>query len=322
MSKPNAIFAVARIRALEKKLISKEKMDRLAESGKDEVMRFLSESGYGQDSDSQSLDDGEAIIENELLKTYDEIDSLLEGAGEFISLFRLKYDIQNLKLLLKLRLTQSGEKPTFAQGGIYDTNKLADAVKNAKYDFLPEIIENALTFLELSFFTDKDPQLISVTLDGAYIEYALEKGNDFAKTYFRAMADYDNIITFIRLKNISGDKKMLEKLLLPQGDIKHEKFFKFFDDDLLEAVKKLSPTKSAYQQFEQNPSAQIYEKARDNYLLSLVKEHKEELDTMMPILGFMLAKEQEAKCVRLIVTAKRNDLPADVIRERLRELYV
>ena len=38
-------------------------------------------------------------------------------------------------------------------------------------------------------------------------------------------------------------------------------------------------------------------------------------------MGYYLAKEREGKAVRLIITAKRNNLPENVIRERLVMLY-
>jgi len=63
------------------------------------------------------------------------------------------------------------------------------------------------------------------------------------------------------------------------------------------------------------------EKARDNYLIDLVRKGKYGMEDLRPILGYLIAREQEAKCIRLIVTAKRNGLEESVITERLRELY-
>ena len=39
------------------------------------------------------------------------------------------------------------------------------------------------------------------------------------------------------------------------------------------------------------------------------------------LLAYLLGREQEAACIRLIITVKRNGLPDSIITERLRGLY-
>ena len=63
------------------------------------------------------------------------------------------------------------------------------------------------------------------------------------------------------------------------------------------------------------------ERERDDYLLSLVKDHKYDALTMYPVYGYYFAREREAKAVRLIMTVKRNGLDDAVIQERLCDLY-
>ena len=41
-----------------------------------------------------------------------------------------------------------------------------------------------------------------------------------------------------------------------------------------------------------------------------------------PIFSYIVAKEAEIKTLRIILVAKLNNLSPDVIRERVRELYV
>mgnify|MGYP000845338050 FL=1 len=65
----------------------------------------------------------------------------------------------------------------------------------------------------------------------------------------------------------------------------------------------------------------MLEKARDDYLLSLVNGHRHDVMTIFPVVGYYLARDREAKAVRLIITVKRNGLDDNLISERLRELY-
>ena len=57
-------------------------------------------------------------------------------------------------------------------------------------------------------------------------------------------------------------------------------------------------------------------------LMELARRGKADIFTIGPILGFLLAREAEAKAIRLIMVGKLNRLPQEKIRERLREMYV
>ena len=65
-----------------------------------------------------------------------------------------------------------------------------------------------------------------------------------------------------------------------------------------------------------------FEKDCDDYLMSYVKDAKYKSLTPEPIVGYILAKETEVKCVRIIMSCKLNDIDADTIKERVREAYV
>jgi V/A-type H+-transporting ATPase subunit C len=43
---------------------------------------------------------------------------------------------------------------------------------------------------------------------------------------------------------------------------------------------------------------------------------------MGPIIAYYLARQNEIRTVRIILTAKANDFPEEAIRERVREMYV
>ena len=41
-----------------------------------------------------------------------------------------------------------------------------------------------------------------------------------------------------------------------------------------------------------------------------------------PVAAYIIAKETEIKSVRILLTAKQNGFPMEMIRERMRETYV
>ena len=60
----------------------------------------------------------------------------------------------------------------------------------------------------------------------------------------------------------------------------------------------------------------------DNYIMNHAKEAKRVNFGPEPIIAYIIAKETEIKIIRIIMVGKVNKVSEEVIRERLRELYV
>ncbi len=325
MPQQSALFGVARVRVHEKKLLNKERLARMAEASAQEALRLLLDSGYGTMPEA-TIEDSEEVIASALLQTYTLIREVTPNPL-LTDIFLMKADIHNLKLLLKLRLTGSTEEPAFMSGGIYDTEKLSHMVASSDYSALPDLLRLAMESLELSFVSHINPVKISVQLDNAYMEYALNNGNDFVVEYFKAQADFNNVLGTLRLRAMNQGADKLKEVYIPGGDITFQTLSCAMEIPI-EAFAKAVATGPASRSIQQGLDAMLrtgrissLERERDNYLITLAGRNKGEIDTIAPIIGFLLAREQEAKCIRLILTAKRNDLPDSIISERLRELY-
>lgn len=329
MPQSSYAFAVARIRALEKGLISKERMGRLAEGSLDDVVRMLNEHGYG-DMPEATAAQCDALIARELAKAVLEVREI-SPEPDVTDLFLLKADIHNIKVLIKARLLEGKEEPYLVEGGIYDKDALAAAVRDHDYRDLPEAIKEELNALEKALQSKVNPQMVSVALDRAYLKQTnavLQKHKSaFAEQYFRARADFDNVLALMRIRAMGGHKDMLGDVLLPAGDIAHSTFLDAFEQPFESIMKMLATGKAGtaiakgLEEVQRTGHNSALEKARDDYLMQLIKKNKYDSMTLAPVLGYYLAREQEAKCVRLIVTAKRNGLSEQTIAERLREVY-
>ncbi|MEG2018682.1 MAG: V-type ATPase subunit [Clostridium sp.] len=64
------------------------------------------------------------------------------------------------------------------------------------------------------------------------------------------------------------------------------------------------------------------EKYCDDQIIEQIKPQKYNSFTISPLAAYILARENEIKNVRILLSGKRNNLAEDSIRERLRELYV
>ena len=72
----------------------------------------------------------------------------------------------------------------------------------------------------------------------------------------------------------------------------------------------------------QGGSLTAFEKACDNALNAYMQKAKYIPFGEQPMLGYVSAKDNEFTAIRIILTGRLADLPADVIRERLRNAYV
>lgn len=331
MPQASNIYAVARIRSLEKRLLGRDRMARIAESSLEDAMRMLHESGYGDKPDATAAD-CEILIAQELEKTAKLINEVTP-AQDATDLFLLKADVHNLKALIKARLLNNEEEPFLLRGGVYAIDKLTVSVQEHDYRDLPPVFADALNALERELLTRVNPQYVSVTLDRAYHLHArsvIEKrkdSNPFLKQYFFALADFDNVLALLRLRDMGVQKEALHDVLLPAGDVAHSALLAAFEQPFESLTRQVATgtagaaMAAGMEEVQRSGRVSALEKARDDYLLRLIKKDKYDVMTIQPVLGFYLAREQEAKCIRLIITAKRNKLDESVIAERLRELY-
>ena len=324
MPQDSALYAVARIRSHEKELFGRERMKRLADASPEDALRMLTDAGYGNMPDA-ALSDVDRMIENQLMETYQLIRELTPD-GTLTGLLLMKADIHNLKLLIKLRLTGSTMEPEFMGGGEFTPEQLGDMVEKKDYSALPEDIRRVLEELELGFIASGvDPVMISVKLDAAYMNYAIKNGDDFIKAYFKATVDFDNVLTLLRSRG--ADINRVQSVLLPGGDISVSALAAEADTPAeslgraISAGPAASAIKKGLLEVARTGRVSALEKARDDYLMALARVGRNETETIAPVIGFLLAVEQEARCIRLIMTAKRNGLEDNVIMERMRELY-
>lgn len=327
MAQDNALYAVARIRCHENGLIGRERMARMIAGTAEEAMQVLTGAGYGGAAAGEGTADVEALIAAELARTYALVREVSPEPA-LTELFLMQADVHNLKALYKLRLLGGGDAgPALMQGGAFDPAALARMVREADYEALPAPLAEALRGLDEAFSHEAaDPVRVSAALDGAYFRMGYASKNAFAVAYFKAKADFENALALLRLGAMGASEERLAAALMPAGNIPEETFLKTASlpaDQLGKALEQGPAGEVLRRAVEaaQQSGPQAVERARDNYLIRLAEQGRFDQDTVAPIVGYLLAREQEARCIRLILTAKRNGLPESIITERMRVLY-
>ena len=326
MAQKSYAYACARVSALSKRLLDDTALKRMTEGSMGDALRILIDDRYGN-LPAAGAGDGEKMIERELIAMREEIKSLSPEPA-ITDLFLLQSDVMNLKTLIKARLLDQKDV-TWQAGGLYEREALEKAVSEQDYSLLPEDMVPELTALEKRLATSVEPQLISIALDRAYLRHALkttEKNKAFSH-YFKAKADFDNVLTFLRVRAMGGGRGMLRDVLLVEGGIPFKAFYEGYDlsvegfGKIVESSVCRRPLAAALDHMYGTGNIGEVEKARDNYLMSLIAAHRHDAMSLYPVVGYILAKEREAQNVRLILTVKRNGLNESVIAERLVKLY-
>ena len=326
MAQKSYAYACARVSALSKRLLDDTALKRMTEGSMGDALRILIDDRYGNLPDAGE-GDGEKMIERELIAMREEIKSLSPEPA-ITDLFLLQSDVMNLKTLIKARLLDQKDV-TWQAGGLYEREALEKAVSEQDYSLLPADMVPELTALEKRLATSVEPQLISIALDRAYLRHALkttEKNKAFSH-YFKAKADFDNVLTLLRVRAMGGGRGMLRDVLLVEGGIPFKAFYEGYDlsvegfGKIVESSVCRRPLAAALDHMYGTGNIGEVEKARDNYLMSLIAAHRHDAMSLYPVVGYILAKEREAQNVRLILTVKRNGLNESVIAERLVKLY-
>ncbi|MEA5059720.1 MAG: V-type ATPase subunit [Candidatus Pelethousia sp.] len=325
MPQDSVTYGVTRIRCHEKGLLGQDKLQRILDGSAEEAVRQLVDMGYGGLPDATAAD-AEQMVSNELAAAYALVKEV-SFAPAVTNVFLMKADVHNLKLLLKLRLTGSGEAPALMQGGVYAPDALKRMVEAADYRDLPPQFQAVLSAMEQDFQSSVDPARISTALDGAYVQYAYDTKHPLVLSYFKARADFDNVLAMLRLRQTGGSAERLRSMLLPEGAIPHAALLAALDAPM-EGIARLvamGPARAGILRgldaLQKGEGIAVLERERDDYLIKQVGGARFDNDTIAPVVAYLLAREQEAVCIRLVLTAKRNGLPDSIITERLRGLY-
>lgn len=326
MPQDSVIYGVSRIRCHEKNLLGPARLQRMLDGNAEEAVRQLVDMGYGGLPDA-TVADAEQMIANELAAAYALVKEV-SFQPAVTDLFLMKADVHNLKVLLKLRLTGSKETPVLLPGGVYSVEALSHMVEAGEYKQLPPAFQEALNALEQSFQVRVDPARISTALDSAYIRHAYaSKLPAQVRDYFKALADFDNVLTLLRARQMQADPDRFAALLLPPGDIPQAALLGALEApvEALGRLVAIGPARQAIlkglEGLQKGEGIAPMERERDNYLMDLFQSARFDNDSVAPLLAYLLGREQEAACIRLIITVKRNGLPDSIITERLRGLY-
>ncbi|MDD2573843.1 MAG: V-type ATP synthase subunit C [Bacillota bacterium] len=327
------LYAVSRVKALENNLLSRSTVDRMLEAlSPDEALKILGETDYGNYfGEVDSVYDFEKALDQSLRAAYKVIEDST-GDERLTLLFRLRYDFHNLKVLMKEKYLGEDFKSILSQAGSISVEALRKAVDDKDMvGFAPHIRE-AYERADVDFELNGDPRTIDMILDGGLYAYLLELVKDIKDDglmeFVRTEIDLLNINTLLRIRKTGGNVKVLETALFDGGFLDRSALLGSVGEPVGSFADRLSSTRydrvavEGIGSFIDTDSTTVLEKITDDLLLNMAKKGKYAAFGILPIIGYLWAKENEARVIRMIMVGKINGIPAESLRERLRDLYV
>ena len=317
-------FAVAVVRSKENNLVSKDKLMQMAEAPTaEDALRILSESGYGTLAPGE-IHDFEKLLSAQLSDAYKSLAGLIPD-DKLVDIFLYKNDYHNIKVLIKQTVSSIDGSAYLIDGGTVSLDTLKAAFEERKFTDLPDLDIAAVNEAMEEYAKTKDGRYIDLILDRACFktmaEAAQKSKNDYVIGYVERLADVTNIKTFIRIKRRGKNFKIFEDAYVSGGSLDLETFAEAYESDNPEAVL----TGRGYDQVCKDfmtESFTKFEKNCDDFIMSYVKDARYKSLTPEPIVGYIIGKETEIKCVRIIMTCKLNNIDTETIKERVRESYV
>lgn len=320
-------YAVARVRANELSLLSENDIDQLiaAEDYKT-TMHRLSDAGWG-DSEGFGETRYAEYLENYFNKAWD---LLVEILGEEdihdLDVLLVKNDMQNLKAALKGIVSQHGSKDLYAKSTVYDTDKIIAAVDERKFEELPDFMQAPAKEAYEILTTTANGQLADAVIDKATLERisylgSIAKCETISKLAERIVATA-NIKSALRCANTNKNESYMERSISECNTISKKELIAAAlggEEAILTYLERTPYAKGAE---EWKKSTSSFEKWCDDILMECVDGARYTPFGLDPIVAYYIAKDAEIKTVRIILSAKINNLPAELIRERVRTLYV
>ena len=325
------VFACARIRANERYLLNKEKLNQMVEAKTlEDACKVLQDAQYGEEGAVIQPLEYEKTLVKESQKMFTFLHSLAPDADEF-RIFAYSHDYHNIKLLIKAEALHIPADSLQLTGGTLPAQAMKLSVLERDYAYLTPHMRVAIEESLDTLARTRDPQVVDLICDREcykdIVEAAAKSKSKFVKGYVQLMIDTINLKTFVRCRKMGQTWNYFSTVYLQGGSITEKTFVAGYDEPLQQFAARIasSPLASAVEEgsaaIRESGSFTTIEKMCDDALIKYVKDAKYISFGIEPLIGYAVGKQMEIKSVRIIMAAKIVGLPADLIRERLRETY-
>lgn len=315
------VYAVARIRTKELSLLSAQSIEQLmACKTYEDCLRFLADKGWDSADGS-----AEKMLTAESEKTWELIGGMVDDMSVF-DVFLYANDFHNLKAAVKQVCTQSNTPNIYIKHGTVKPELILEAVKAHDFSRLPEKMGPAGKEAFEALLHTHDGQLCDIIIDKAALEAIYSSGmdsdNEVIKKYAELTVASADIKIAVRAAGTGKNLEFLNHALADCGtlDIKRLARAAVSGTDSILDYLAVTPYSGAADSIKESLSA--FERWCDNQIIDYIRPQKYNSFGIAPLAAYILARDNEIKTVRIILSGKLNGFPDEFIRERLRDMYV
>ena len=316
-------YAVARIRAKETSLFSQATIGQLM-ACKDEkqCLQFLVDKGWG---DMDTPVNAEAILTREREKTWE----LMRELADDMSVFDvLTYSnlFHNLKAAIKAVATGEKHPNVFFRDCAISGEEMMEIISEKNFSRLPESMVQVAQEAYETFLHTGDGQLCDIMVDKAALDAIYDAGkkakDDIIRDYAESTVAVADIKIAVRSQKTAKSMEFMKRAMAECDSLNVDQLSRAALSGMDAIQEYLSGTVYAEGAQALAESASAFERWCDNRIIQTIHPQLYNPFTIGPLVAYVLARENEIKTVRIILTGKANQLSDEFIRERVREMYV
>ena len=321
----NYAFASAQVKVLESMMLSYGALVDMANAPDfEQALDMLASTEYSPGQTNKSFDEMALLLINLRTEVRDLFKELIDNEA-VVELLQTREDFANMRLALRRKLTEKPLGTDYSDDGTVPAEQFEQIFEEENYSPLPMHMQEAVESAVLAYYQNKEIRDIDFALDKAQAEHRTEQAKIFGCVFslglFRTRIDLNNIRTMLRLKFTDAENR---NVFLPCGYIEIDRF-KHAVDIGYEAIAQLFYATPYYEIVE----AGIGYLVANNSFIGLEQKCQAHITGFLKsafiqitagrqtVIAYLLLKENEIRNVRLILTAKKNNLDTKLILDRL-----
>jgi len=315
-------FAVARIRSLENSLMSNADIERLmACSDGKRCMQVLAEKGWGNGDEDIDLRE---MLRLEVGKTWAVLRDVSPDMSVFdvFSIYRLYH---NLKAAIQLLCTEIKYENIYYEDAVFSGDELVQVIKEKAFYKLPYNMPKVAEEAYKTMLHTRDGQLCDVIVDRGAMETMIDLGQksgvEIIKRYAEFTVGLANVKIALRAQETGKTLDFMLRALAPCALLDVNRLARAAATSREAIIDYLRGTAAGDSADLIQESSAAFERWCDNRLIEAIKSEKNKAFTAGPLAAYFVARQNEIKTVRLIVTGKQNKFPDEAIQERVRVMY-
>lgn len=314
-------FAVAQVRQYENTLLNKSQiMSLINTKSLDEALAFLA--SKGMDTAGRNYNE---FLDKEAADNYEYVKGLVQGE-DFLKVFTVKNDFQNLKAAVKALASNSDPAPYYVYPSDVDTKNLSENITTGNFDALPKYMRECAKAAYESTVQSGDGQLTDIIIDRATLEtmadFAADTDSRLLKDYVLLTVNTANVKIAYRGATAGKRERFFEQALCDSPDLPKAQFClaaakgtddvtAFIADSPVSEF--VAPLKNGVSELEKYCDEKIAQLMRESALTAFGAD---------PVIAFYWMTDAQIKNIRIILTCKEMGVDNSKITERVRETYV